>query len=151
MKKRTLFRGQKPVLVCVTAQKRCDRLIKAGRMLADELDVPLELLSVQPVDAAPDERAAALECLYALSKNAGADIMTYYSDDPVLTVAAHAKNCHARHIITGTPSPSDANFITPLHALVPDIPLTMVDPEGGRRILLPETGKRGQRLAMNGS
>ena len=42
------------VLVCVTGQRDCDRLIKAGKRIAEERSIPLHVLCVQPTSAGFD-------------------------------------------------------------------------------------------------
>ena len=74
----------KTILVCVTVQKECERLILAGKRLADSGGLPLRVLHVaEPGDAplsSPDAQEA-LNCLYALSRDNGATMTVLYSAD----------------------------------------------------------------------
>ena len=116
----------KTVLVCVTAQPECERLIRAGRELADKTGRSLEVLSVQPAELDPAERASDLECLYMLSKSVHAGVMIYYNDEPAIVAAAHIKRHGISHIVTGMPDGINTGFLDHIHLLAPDIPISMV-------------------------
>ncbi len=118
---------KRPVLVCVTAQSSCDVLIEKGRAVAEKLGAPLEVVSVQPVDMTAQQRADALDTLYAISKKSAADIVVYYNDNPAETVALHAKWSKACHIITGLPRSSSNGFAHKLEAMLTGIPVISVD------------------------
>ena len=55
------------VLVCVTGQRDCDRLIKAGKRIAEERSIPLHVLCVQPTSAGFDADCEELEYLRPVS------------------------------------------------------------------------------------
>lgn len=80
----------KDVLVCVTRQKTCERLIKEGARLTGG-DEKLYVVNVSPdgwsllgkqYDGA-DKTAEALEYLYEISKNYGAHMTVLRSEDVV--------------------------------------------------------------------
>ncbi len=120
---------QKTVLVCVTAQPECERLIRAGKELADKMGRSLEVLSVQPTDVDPAARAKDLECLYTLSKSADASVMIYYNDEPAIVTAAHIRRHKISHVVTGMPDSFNTKFLDYIHLLVPDVPISMVSKE----------------------
>ncbi len=118
---------KRPVLVCVTAQSSCDVLVEKGRVIAEKLGAPLEVVSVQSVDMTALQRADALDTLYAISKKSSADIVVYYNNDPAETVSLHAKRSKACYIITGLPRISSNGFASKLKSMLKDIPVIAVD------------------------
>ena len=64
------------VLVLVTDQLSCDRLILAGRALADEHQCVLEVQNIARFGNVPNP--AAIEHLYRTSLNAGARMTVHY-------------------------------------------------------------------------
>ena len=70
------------VAVCVTGQMGCDKLIRAGRELADRLGGSLVVMSALPklYDA---ETARVLEYLYSCSAGADAKMLVMYTDHPM--------------------------------------------------------------------
>ncbi len=118
---------KRPVLVCVTAQSSCDVLIEKGRDIAEKLGAPLEVVSVQSVDMTAQQRADALDTLYAISKRSSADIVVYYNNDPAETISLHAKMSKACYIVTGLPRSSSNGFSSKLKSILKDIPVISVD------------------------
>ena len=114
-----------PVLVCVTAQSSCQSIIAKGRQTAFSSAAALEVVSVQPVDMEPSERALSLDTLYKLSKDSGAQIVVYYNDDAAQTIALHARRAGARHIILGQ-SGTYNHFAYKLSELLPNVTMTVV-------------------------
>ena len=80
----------KDVLVCVTRQKTCERLIKEGARLAGS-DDELYVVNVSPDGwsllgkqyEGADQAAEALEYLFEISKNYGAHMTVLRSEDVV--------------------------------------------------------------------
>ena len=72
------------ILVCVTVQRECERLITAGKRLADSGGNKLKVLHVAepngPALGNPDTREA-LNSLYALSRQEGAEMTVLYNED----------------------------------------------------------------------
>ncbi len=93
------------ILVCVTVQKECERLILAGKRLADSAGLPLRVLHVaEPGDAplnSPDAQEA-LNCLYALSRDNGAVMTVLYSSDVRATIVRYAHLVHAVCVVVGS-------------------------------------------------
>ena len=121
----------KTVLVCVTAQRSSEALVRAGKALADKNKAVLEVVSVLPLESG-DVRVdpEVLENIYRTAKNQGGEMAVYFSDDPTLTVAAHIAKRKPLTIVTGFPGKNSNSFITVIRMLIPDIPITMVDGEG---------------------
>ena len=84
------MKAQNTVLVCVTPQESSRTLVEAGRVLAEKNQAALEVISVLPISANfSKNEPATLEKLFSFAQNAGGQMAVYFSDDPVLTVAAH--------------------------------------------------------------
>lgn len=96
---------KEPVLVLVTMQHACARLIREGVDLALREGRPVKVLHVVNPDAAPIGEPAinaqALDYLYALSGEAGAEMCVLTSNVPVTAIANYATDCGARHVIMG--------------------------------------------------
>ena len=118
------------VLVCVTDQFSCERIIRQGKKIADELELPMQVMSVQRASDGLSVNGEALEFLYRKAKDCGAEMITYYNDDRVLLTAGHIRKFKAKHVVTGLPETVKHGFIQLLNSLVPDVPLTMVDHDG---------------------
>ena len=117
---------QSGVLVCVTDQFSCERLIVAGRKIADNLGLPLEVLSIQPEQGPAEKRGLELEYLFEKACENNAEMTIYYHNDAALMAAGHIRKYHVRHIVTGMPDGTGYGFMELLHQLCPDRPLTMV-------------------------
>ncbi|MBR2731578.1 MAG: hypothetical protein IKD72_06295 [Clostridia bacterium] len=119
------------IMVCVTPQAACERLIAAGLRLAAQARLPLTVLSVfHAKDGLDPGSGAALERLYAYARAQNASMQIYFNDDPDLVVAVAAKKSGAAMLVTGFPAQGSSHFIARVHALLPDVPITMVDLDG---------------------
>ena len=89
----------------VTLQHACARLIREGVDLALRKGRPVKVLHVVNPDAAPIGEPAinaqALDYLYALSGEAGAEMCVLTSKAPVTAIANYANECGARHVVMG--------------------------------------------------
>lgn len=92
------------VLVCVTDQKRCERLIVAGAEIAKETGARLVVIHV----ARPDGRMLeyesapeALEYLLQVSVSHGADMVVVRSNDIVGKLEAQAREQRAKVLVAG--------------------------------------------------
>lgn len=123
--------SKKPsVLVCVTGQYDCDRLINVGFEKAVELGYELHVLCVHtPVSNAAflsDE----IEYLYQTSKSLCADMTIAFNNDTANTAADFARKINAKIIITGMPDGTPNGFVDTVHELLPQSQITMVTKEG---------------------
>ena len=89
------------VLVLVTDQLSCDRLIQAGRALADEHQCVLEVQNIGRFGNVPDP--AAIEHLYRTSLNAGARMTVHYSEDPERSLVQLLADSLPHYVVTGMP------------------------------------------------
>lgn len=136
-------------LVCVTGQRDCDRLIRAGRKIADETGTSLQVLCVQPTSAGYETSCEELEYLRQTARDAQAEMTVYFNDDAALIAVGFVKQIGAVHIVTGMPEAPVNGFVELIHKLLPKIPVSMVAKEGTIYNICP-TGKKQQavKLAM---
>lgn len=118
------------ILVCVTGQRDCDRLIRVGRKIADETVKPLYVLCVQPTSAGFETNCEELEYLRQTASAASAEMSVYFHDDAALMAVGYAEKIRADHIVTGMAETQVNGFIEILHKLLPLIPISMVAKDG---------------------
>ncbi|MBR3819787.1 MAG: hypothetical protein IKJ41_11670 [Clostridia bacterium] len=118
------------VMVCVTQQESCSRLIEAGARIAKEEKLPLSVISVFKESKGMNANSGgALEELFGCAQKYNASMNVYFNDSPALVVAVAAKKNRASTIVTGFPADGSSGFIARIHEILPDIPITMVDSE----------------------
>ena len=66
------------VLVCVTSQPDCERLIRAGKKIADGEGVPLQVVSVQRMEECFQPNSDTLERLHQQAKAVNAEMTIYF-------------------------------------------------------------------------
>lgn len=94
------------IMVCVTQQKNCERLIQKGADLRDRVSGELYVIHVAREGASflgNQKEADALEYLFNISKSVGADLTVLRSDSIVDTLVEFAENKGIKHIILGEP------------------------------------------------
>lgn len=129
---------ERPVLVCVTAQQSSEKLVKAGKKIAEKYSSTLEVVSVLPVNRQNNKsESEIIERLYQLSVSYGGEMAVYFNDDPTLTVSAHIAKRKPLTIVTGFPGENSNDFIDLIHALFPETPISMVDAEGTIYNIMP--------------
>ncbi len=96
------------ILVCVTKQRTCQRLIDYGKAMMQEGDA-LHIVHVAGSDytfLGDSEEHRALEFLYEKAREAGAELTVLKSDDAVGTLASIVKDRHVTRVVTGaSPGP----------------------------------------------
>ncbi len=130
----------KCVLVCVTPQLSCERLIKAGELIAMENRMPLRVLSVfGEKESASSETSMILEALYEAARMADASMSIYFNDSPDILAAVVAHKENAGILVTGFPRERSSGFIAKIHEILPDIPIAMVDENSNVSRILPQS------------
>ena len=124
---RTTTSPSASVLVCVTGQRDCDRLIRAGKELADQKGWPVQVLCVLPTAAAGQALCEELEYLRSTARDYQADMNIYFHDDSAGCAAQVARSYHARIIFTGMAAEPINGFIDRLRRLLPQTPIAMVE------------------------
>ena len=89
------------VLVLVTDQRSCDRLILAGRQLADTLGCVLQVQNIAQFGNTPDPEA--IEHLYRTSLDAGAIMTVHYSENPEHSLVQLLVEELPHYVVTGMP------------------------------------------------
>ncbi len=118
------------VLVCVTAQQSCKQLIEAGRLIADEEDTTLGIISVYPSKQCFHPDIETLTSLNECSLRFGAEMTVYFSDNPIEKIAETVSKKEECILVTGFPGKNGTNFIESIHRRIPNAPICMVDGDG---------------------
>lgn len=105
--KQLLESSHTSTLVCVTNQFACERIIMMGRKIADLTQTTLAVLNVAG-NFGYEKNHEALEFLFEVSKNHGAEMMVVYSENPFEAISDTIKKIHAVHIVTGVPRSEDS-------------------------------------------
>lgn len=139
-----MYTIQKPsVLVCVTGQYDCDRLIRAGAEYAREKDRELHVLCIHTpmndVSLLSDE----IEYLYRTAKELGADMTVAFNRNAPRCAADFAERINARCLVTGIPDNRPNGFVLTLHEMLPRLRITMVTKDNERLIYALDDAERG--------
>ncbi len=119
------------IMVCVTRQKNCKRLIKFGKRMANDLEGKLYVIHVVKTGTNflgnPDE-SEALEFLYQTSNKAGADMAVLRADNVIETIVDFAKENKISHAVLGAPpkGKDKANIIEYVKSLLPEVVFEIV-------------------------
>jgi K+-sensing histidine kinase KdpD len=119
------------VLVCVTDQDACDRLIFAGRRLATIEHLELKVITVQPHHAKAGLAGDNLEYLFSISKQLDAEMNVIFHDYAPEAVANFIQNNDTHYVIVGMPpDPDQSVFIHELESTFPEIPVISINEHG---------------------
>jgi K+-sensing histidine kinase KdpD len=103
------------IMVCVTQQKTCERLINRGEALKQKYNGDLFVIHAAKEGTnflGNQHESDALEYLYDISKNAGAEMTVLRSKDVPETLLEFAKVRDIKHIVMGeAPSSNKENDI----------------------------------------
>ena len=145
-----MVKSKGTVLVCVTGQRDCDRLIRAGRQIAQERSIPMQVLCVQPMSSGFETSCEELEYLRQTARDASADMTVYFNDEAALIAVGFVKQIGASHIVTGMAEAPVNGFVEVLHKLLPRIPISMVAKDGTIYNICPANRKpQAPKLAMS--
>ena len=114
------------VLVCVTGQYDCDRLIEAGFEQAVELGWDLHVLCVHTPVNDLSLLSEEIEYLYRTAKDLGADMTVSFNTNAPMFAADYARRVNARHLVTGMPDNRPNGFVLMLHEMLPKMQITTV-------------------------
>lgn len=115
----------KNVLVCVTQQKTCEKLIQQGAELSKEQSDNLYVLHVVNENDKllyNFSDGDALEYLFRITKDVGAELTVKRSKDVIKTIVDFADEMEITHIVLGNSRGKDPanNFVTKLQRKLPD-------------------------------
>lgn len=121
----------KNILVCVTQQKTCERLIRKAAVIGNETNANLFVIHVAKNEwnfLDNIKEGEALEYLFDISKSVGANLSVLKSDEIAGTIADFAKNNNIDCIIMGE-SPGDHkenNFYKELRSLLNSVEIQVI-------------------------
>lgn len=115
----------KNVLVCVTQQKTCEKLIQQGAELSNEQACNLYVLHVVNENDKllyNFSDGDALEYLFRITKKIGAELTVKRSKDVIKTIVDYADEMNITHIVLGSSREKDPsnNFVIKLQKRLPD-------------------------------
>ena len=93
-------------IVLVTNQFQCERIIRAGRRVADISKTDLLVLNVQDSRYTPNPDA--LQHLFNVSKENGAVMQVSYAKNPSKAIIPFIKKYKTQNVLTGLPSSPDS-------------------------------------------
>jgi len=120
------------VMVCVTQQKTCERLISNGARLSKAKNGKLYVVNVVNENEKFLEYTndgEALEYLFGVSKKAGADLTVLRSNDVVQTMIDFAKDNDITHMVLGTTpnnNSKESNFSLKLQESLPHVEFIII-------------------------
>jgi K+-sensing histidine kinase KdpD len=121
---------KKCVLVCVTGQKTCERLITAGSCIAKELDAETTVIHVarEGVDLLGGslKEAEALEYLFRMASEHGAGMMVVRSNEVVPTLVSHARKLNVEMIVLGSPRKARRDITKEIRAELPEMKFEII-------------------------
>ena len=115
------------VLVCASCKASYQRLLQTGAIIAEESGLQLQVLSILPKGPVDPSKSEFMQSLYDAAAISGAQVTFLFSNEPSLTAAVHATKIGARHIVTGTPDANSNLFLETARALLPELPVSIVD------------------------
>lgn len=113
------------VLVCVTQQKTCEKLIKQGARLSEQYSSSLYVLHVVNENDKllyNFSDGDALEYLFDITKGVGAELTIKRSKDIIKTIVDFADEMQITYIVLGSSREKDPadNFVSKLRKKLPD-------------------------------
>ncbi len=143
--------GKQPcVVACVTPQDSCTRLIEAGARIAAEEKLPLVVLSVFKESSGFNaNEGGALENLFECAKKFDARMNVYFNNSPALVVAVAAKKLGAVTLVTGFPEEGSSGFISRVHDILPELPITMVDKDSNEYKIVPVNEAELEKIKLS--
>ena len=130
------------VLVCVTGQYDCDRLIEAGFEQAVALGCELHVLCVHDPAVNVSNYSDEFEYLYRTAKELGADMTIVFDKNAPGCAADFARRFNAKRLVTGMPDNRPNGFVLTVHELLPRMRITTVTEEGESLLYTLDAGDR---------
>jgi K+-sensing histidine kinase KdpD len=113
------------IMVCVTQQKNCERLIQRGATIKEKLNGELFVIHVAREGVnflGNNKEADALEYLFDISKGVGADLTVLRSNSIVNTLVNFIENKKIEHVVLGEPpiNCKDESIVLELKSRLPN-------------------------------
>ena len=90
----------------MTDQRRCDRIIRAGRKVADMTDTELYVINIASPKREQDPDS--IEYLFEVSKKNNAVMTVLYQDDPAKAIIRYIKENTVSYLLSGVPQEGDS-------------------------------------------
>ncbi len=122
------------ILVCVTQQKTCERLIRKAAEIRNSLKGELFVIHVAKNEwnfLDNIKEGEALEYLFGISKSVGANLTVLKSDDIISTLVSFIKENKIKCVVMGE-SPNDHkenNFAMELSGMLPNLEVQVIPPQ----------------------
>jgi len=121
----------KNILVCVTQQKTCERLIRYAESLRKEFSGELFVIHVAKNEwnfLDNKKEGEALEYLFGISKSVGANLFVLKSDEIVKTIVDFSKENEISYIVMGQSSNNhkENNFYSKLKRLLDNVEIKVL-------------------------
>lgn len=124
------------VLVCVTDQESCGRLIESGRKLADLVAKPLKVICVRPRRAESWFGSEEVEFLFNRAKELNAEMIIIFHNYAVNAIADYIRAHDVDSVIVGMPpQPGQSIFISGLEEQFPGLPIIALDETGNLQLM----------------
>ncbi|MEG1773437.1 MAG: hypothetical protein RR320_01140 [Oscillospiraceae bacterium] len=117
-------------MVCVTDQRRCDRIIKAGKMLAEMTDTELAVINIAHPERIQDPDS--IEYLFRVSREKNAEMTVLYSKDVAKAMIRYIKENKVAYLLTGIPQEGDS-IITKVWSKFTHVTFFVVEENGELR------------------
>lgn len=124
------------VLVCVTDQESCGRLIETGRRLADITDSLLKVICIRPRRTESWFASDEVEFLFGKARQLDAEMIIRFHDYALESVVDYISANDIHSVIVGTPPQAGQSvFISGLEERFPDLPIISVDTDGSLQLV----------------
>lgn len=128
---------KKPVaVVCVTDQRTCERMIHAGASFAQENGYDLRIVSVQPAAQMDAAQCGALEYLFSISIEVGAEMTVLYSKECQTALLRCLERIRPVSIMVGMPD-GRSGVVASLREKFTNTSIRMINGEGEMHTLPP--------------
>ena len=129
---------RKATVACVTDQFQCERIIRAGRSIANLTDTSLLVINVSPIDSTA-QSGEAIEHLFRISQQNDAEMSVFYSDKVLKVLTTFIKKNHAVNVVTGMPQQQNS-VLSKMWEKLGGVSFFTVD-ESGEFVHVPDSGE----------
>ena len=132
------------VLVCVRSRELIAQRLRSARRIAQQHGAALEVVAVMPSAGSSAPDCKAIEEIYRAAKSAGSRAAFYFSDDAVLTLAAHIAARRPAAVVTGFPK--SGSVVCALGLMLPGVPFVFAGEDGECCTVACSSLKAAQKL-----
>lgn len=137
------------LLVWVTNPYACERIVRVGKKMADELNKSLTVISIQKeVRDNWNKCGEDLEMLYEAAKSADAELTVIYSDNSIEAAVKTINELKPSAMVTGLPgSEGKSVFLECVCSMYEEIPVYAVD-LSGNTVRIDLLGRSGNKICI---